>query len=370
MKKSALFGVIVTAFSLVSCGSSNSIPHDIVIPGSLQAYTPPDYVTGTEELAAFVAINSYRTSMGLGAWQQNTYLDMAAQNHMAYSVANCHGSVTPFMDDLESACPSNPNLSSGATPSARAIAVGYSYLTNTVTATNVPTASVGELYATGSATTNGSGLDFINSMVNTIYHRSGLLTQATVQMGLARDTAGTITPATPTHWWISHGRLTGSQSVSSNYVGVYPLNNQLSVPLSMTPEYPSVYSNVPNFNFATSTSSPVSITLSSLVNISVASFTVTPATCATAPCTALPGKIWTMSNDPNLNTADYSAATTNLITAPNPVPTIPGNEAFWVGTAPFLPNTTYNVSVTGTTYLIPYAVTNPITQTWSFTTGS
>jgi len=77
-----------------------------------------------------------------------------------------------------------------------------------------------------------------------------------------------------------------------------------------------------------------------------------------------------MANDPNLNTADYSAATLNLTTPPAPVPTLASNEAYWVGNAPFLPNTTYNVTVTGTTFLIPYGLTNPFTKSWSFTTGA
>jgi hypothetical protein len=77
-----------------------------------------------------------------------------------------------------------------------------------------------------------------------------------------------------------------------------------------------------------------------------------------------------MNNDPNLNTAAYSNAAINLTTPPTPVPTIPNNEVFWVGDAPFLPNTTYNVTFVGTTYLVPYALTNPLTLNWSFTTGA
>jgi len=90
MKKLAFIGMIVTAFTLVSCGgSSNTVPSNIVIPGNLQSYvSAPTYTAGTDELAAFNAINSFRSSMFLGYWDQNVQLDTAAQHHMAYSSAN------------------------------------------------------------------------------------------------------------------------------------------------------------------------------------------------------------------------------------------------------------------------------------------
>ena len=362
MKKLALFGAVVTGFLLSACsGSSNQIPSNIVIPGSLQNYiSTPTYALGTDEYDAFYAINTFRNSVGLGYWQQNVYLDQAAANHMAYSVANSAGLSNPFQNDMEVQNVNGVQTVgwSGITPSARAIAKGYFILENTITAVNVPTAVVGEVYAAG------SGANAVHDMVNTIYHRSGLMAQSTRQIGIARDTSGVATPGT--HWWISHGRLDAGQSVSSNYVGKYPLDQQTNVPLSMTPEYPSVYSNVANFNFATQTSSPVSITTAALVNITAKTFTVT----ATGSSTPLTGTIWTMQNDPNLDINNYTQATTNLTTPPTPIPTIPANEVFWVGNAPFLPNTTYTVNFTGTTVLVPYNISNPITLTWSFTTGS
>ena len=360
MKKIALIGA--TAFALVSCGGgSSSASSTTVIPGNLQTYnSAPTYVQGTDELAAFEAINSFRSSVGLGYWYQNVLLDQAAASHMQYSINNTAQLTDPYQTDLEVQYYNGiPTVGfSGITPSARAIAKGYYVLQNTVTAVNVPTAAVGELYSTG------TGANVVNDMVNTIYHRDALMSQSTRQVGLARDTSG---PATVgTHWWINHGRLDAGQSVASNYLGRYPVDQQIGVPLSMTPESPSVYSNQANFNFSTQTSSPVSVTTSILVNLTETSFTVTPA----GSSTPLPGTIWTMANDPNLNTNNYSSATANFTTPPAPVPTIPANEVFWVGTAPFQPNTTYVVNFTGSTYLIPYAITSTVTTTWSFTTGS
>lgn len=362
MNKSALIGVVVTLLSLVSCGgNSNQIPSNIVLPGSTQSYlNAPTYAAGTEELAAFQAINQFRFSVGLGYWEQNILLDHAAANHMYYSVSNQALVANPFQTDLEAQTINGTPTAgfTGITPSARGIAVGYYVLENIITAQNVPTAVVGELYSTG------SGVNAVNDMINTIYHRSGLMAQSTRQIGIARDTAGVATA--DTHWWFNHGRLDAGQSMSSDYISQYPLNQQLGVPLSMTPEFPSVYSNQTNFNFATMTSSPVSLTTAAIVNLSPQSFTVTPANSSTP----LSGTIWTMSNDPNLNTNSNTTSINGLINPPPPAPTIPANEVFWVGKAPFLPNTTYNVTFTGTTYLVPYGITNPITSTWSFTTGS
>ena len=354
MKKIAITGLIVTSIALVSCGGSvNTIPAGTVIPGSLQNYlNTPTYVTGTEELAAFNAINTFRFGMGLGYWQQNVLLDQAAAAHMAYSKAND----PTFQQDLET---SGATGFTGITPSARAIAQGYYYLANTVNATNVPTASVGELYAVG------TGASAVSSMINTIYHRSGLMAQGTVQMGLARDTAGAATANT--HWWLNHGRLTSAQSVASNYFAQYPSDGAVSVPLSMSLETPSVFTSYTTAaQFAANTSSPVSVHTSASTNLTVTSFTVSVA----GSSTPLPGKVWMMANDPNLNTNNYSTATLNLTTPPTPTPTIPAYEAYWVGTQPFLPNTTYTATFTGSTYLLTYGLTNTITKTWNFTTGS
>lgn len=355
MKKTNRFSSFVASIfatiTLASCGGSNNTLN-IVVPANPQAYlAKPTYVQGSDELLAFNEINTFRNSMGLGYWQQNVFMDTIAKNHMAYSIAN--GGI--FEQDLEV---TGHTGFTGITPSARAIHVGYFVLLNMINANNVPNAAVGELYATGT----GSGVT--QSMINTIYHRSGLMTQNTRVMGMARDTPG---PANGgTHWWFNHGRLDVGQSTASNYVAVYPINQQLNVPRSMTPESPSVYSNQPGFNFATQTSSPISITTNSVTNLTINSFTVTKA----GSTTPLTGTIWTRDNDPNLDILNASKDPNALTTTPTPVPTISSYEAYWVGNAPFEANTTYNVSVTGSTYLTSYGVVTNVAQTWSFTTGS
>ncbi len=356
MKNLAFIGLLASAFTLASCGGGTTIPSNLVLPGSPQSYlSPPTYVQGTDEYNAFYAINTFRFNLGLGYWQQNVLLDQAAQNHMAYSTAND----SSFEQDLETEATPALTGFTGTTPSLRAIYSNYYVFTNTITQTNIKAASVGELYSVG------TGANVLQTMANTVYHRSGLMTQSTRSVGLARDTSGTA--SANTHWWISHGKLDSGQSVPSSYFSVYPLNQMSNVPLSMTMESPSVFpAYTTAAQFAANTSSPISIHTAAINKLNVTNITVT----MQGSGTPLPGKVFTMSNDPNLNTASYSAAALNLTSPPPPAPTIPGYEAYWIGTAPFLPNTTYTVNFTGSTYLTVYGLSNNVAQTWTFTTAS
>lgn len=48
----------------------------------------PTYPGGDLRLAAFNALNEYRIKMGVGALKQDTFLDLAADNHLGYMKAN------------------------------------------------------------------------------------------------------------------------------------------------------------------------------------------------------------------------------------------------------------------------------------------
>ncbi len=352
MKKLVFANVMFATLVLTACGGGSDTPANFVLPANLQTtLATPTYDPSSEEFAAFNAINTFRRTMGLGYWNQSPLLDQAASNHMSYSIIND----STFQQDIEG---SDKLGFTGTTPSQRAIHAGFFVIGNTINQTGVPTAAVGEL------SSSGPGADVINAIINTIYHRSGLLAQTTRSIGLARDTTGVADQ--DTHWWFSHGRLDGGQLVASNYLSNYPLNQQQNVPLSMTPEYPSVFANQPNFDFSTQTSSPISVITAANTSLTVTSFTVTQA----GSSTPLPGTTWTTINDPTLTSNNISNPVLSIGSPPPPSPTIPAYEAHWVGNAPFLPNTTYNVSFKGSTYLISYGLTTEVSQNWSFTTGS
>src|SRR4051812_31275489 len=88
MNISALIAISLSTLALISCGGSSDSSSQ-AIPANLQTtLVTPTYTPGSDEYAAYYAINNFRNSMGLGYWEQNTLLDQAASNHMTYSIAN------------------------------------------------------------------------------------------------------------------------------------------------------------------------------------------------------------------------------------------------------------------------------------------
>ncbi|WP_186198851.1 CAP domain-containing protein [Burkholderia gladioli] len=78
-----------------SGGASTSPPASSSTPASAPAATnlpgtldTSNYAAGTSERAAFDLINQYRTQCGFPALKQNTILDQASRNHVAYEIAN------------------------------------------------------------------------------------------------------------------------------------------------------------------------------------------------------------------------------------------------------------------------------------------
>ncbi|MBJ9677886.1 CAP domain-containing protein [Burkholderia gladioli] len=68
-----------------SSSAPASAPSATNLPGTLDT---SNYAAGTSERAAFDLINQYRTQCGFPALKQNTILDQASRNHVAYEIAN------------------------------------------------------------------------------------------------------------------------------------------------------------------------------------------------------------------------------------------------------------------------------------------
>lgn len=68
-----------------SSSTPASAPATSNLPGTLDT---SNYAAGTSERAAFDLINQYRTQCGFPALKQNTILDQASRNHVAYEIAN------------------------------------------------------------------------------------------------------------------------------------------------------------------------------------------------------------------------------------------------------------------------------------------
>jgi uncharacterized protein YkwD len=287
-----------------SADISDTITPSIPIPLSdLQLVVPPpSYLTNTENVASFEAMNAFRSSLGLGLWAQNSKLDMAAQNHVNYEVLHHvfgHAEVLGL-----------PGFT-GVDATERAAYVGY--MANWV----------GELGA-------GIGAEGVNALVNSVYHRSGLMNQSMSEVGIANSTDPTYQVQS-----ISFSNALKTQHNAPDYVAVYPLDQQTNVPLTMVAE------TVDPFPTIASPSSPISFISAAGTKLEVIHFTVT----AQGAVTPLSTQLITQDNDPN---PGY----------------LPSHEAYIVGMTPFSPNTVYNVSFVG-------AVNNvQINKEWSFTTAS
>lgn len=68
-----------------SSSTPASAPATSNLPGTLDT---SNYAAGTSERAAFDLVNQYRTQCGFPALKQNTILDQASSNHVAYEIAN------------------------------------------------------------------------------------------------------------------------------------------------------------------------------------------------------------------------------------------------------------------------------------------
>jgi hypothetical protein len=173
----------------------------------------------------------------------------------------------------------------------------------------------------------------LGTLVQTVYHRAGLMLQNVREIGAAvgADRSQTV---------VMELGLKTNQSVASDYVGVYPANGHTGIALHAYVEAPNPYPELSTFNddFPTKTSFPISLTVVTGNTLSVTSFTVTEA----GQTTPLDARLMTRANDPNAY--------------------LSGNVAFLTAKTPFKSNTVYNVKFSGTNNGAN------LTKEWSFTT--
>lgn len=300
----------------------------VVTPGDLQTTVPAwTYGLGSEQAAYLAALNNFRAQIGLGLLAQSTQLDTAAQNHLAYVLANdVNNGGTVTMSAVDPATGRNffhienasNQLFTGVQELDRAKAVGY---TGTY---------VGEEGMFGGG--KGAELAFA-SVTSTIYHRAGLMYQGLRDFGIAvgNDRSQTFVIE------MGYGK---PQSNASDFLGVYPADKQASVGLSAGVELPNPFPELSTSNddFPTKTGYPVSVVAKEGSRLEVLTFTITEA----GSSTPLSARVFTSDNDPNR----YLAS----------------NIAFLVANAPLKSNTAYKVVLNGRVN------NNLVDKTWTFTT--
>lgn len=328
MKKFSSSFSIITALFLSACGgggggstsnTSDSTPpvsqtcsngasdYPVCTPPLQTSVPTPTYGASSQELIAFNEINSYRKSIGLGLVAQNSVLDKTAQNHANYIVVNQN------FGHIEEA---GKTGFTGAYPSDRGQSAGYGMM-------------VGEVIGVQ------SGITAIRSMINTLYHRDGIFSQSSIDVGMSFN-GNWVQPLV-----VNFGQTqTKYQKNPDGFVTSYPADLQIDVPLVMYPETPNPFPDLSltNSDYPTKTSSPVSIYARQGTVIKVTSFTVSDGE------SVLPMRLLTSDNDLQKM--------------------IQPNTAHLVGYQPFKANTKYMVQFTGTVN------GSALSKSWSFTTGT
>lgn len=305
---------------------TNPAPTPVVLAPTTQSAVAPTYLAGSQQLNAFTALAAFRTALSLGPVNQNTKIDIAAQNHSDYVAIN-NGGASPHTETA-----GNPGFT-GVTVADRLVNAGYT-----------PTASSEVIGWTGAT---GDASEVIEGLSAAIYHRVLMMNQGWTDLGVAPPVNG----ATGRPAYIDFGSASTKQNVAGDYVGVYPANGQVSVGLTHALESPKPFADLDDTaaSFCAKTSFPISVMSQESTKLAVGSFTVTEDG-QNAPL------------DARLVTAD--ADKSGLV---------PQYVAFIVGKIPFKPSTKYNVSFTGTATGAATGVANGvlnINKSWSFTTAA
>lgn len=299
-----------------------------VTPGDTQTTVPAlTYAATSQEYAFVSALNDFRDKVGLGLLAQNTKLDTASANHLGYLIANDvnNGGTVNFNTYDQVTARSMLHIESGALAKFTGVQEG-----DRAKFAQYDGSYVGEEVTFGG---NQGGAAAFGTLVQTVYHRAGLMLQNVREIGAAVGTDKSQTV-------VMEMGLKTNQSVASDYVGVYPYNGQTGVALHAYVETPNPFPDLSTANddFPTKTSYPVSVSVVTGNTIAVTTFTVTEASQA-APMEA---RLIIRANDPN-----------GYLTS---------NVAFLIAKAPFKSGTTYNVKFTGANNGVAF------TKEWSFKT--
>ena len=343
--KTSVSAVAVAAF-LAACGGGGGsapvaapvvqvptvpvVPTPIVTAADLQLTVPAlTYAAASAEHQFITALNQFRGQVGLGLLAQNDLLDKSARNHLEYVLKNdvLNGGQVNMRTNDAATGRSQFHIESAAYPlftgiqeDDRARFVGYA----------------GQYVGEELAFAGGKGGKVaLDSLAATIYHRAGLMMQGLRDVGVAvgTDRSQTVT--------LEMG-YKSQQTNASDFVGVYPANNQTGLGLHTFVETPNPFPELStsNADFPTKTGYPASVVVKEGATLEVITFTMTE----TGASTPLDVRILTKANDPNRY--------------------LSSNIAFLAAKAALKPNTIYAVAFSGR---VNNVVVN---KSWKFTTGT
>lgn len=318
--------VATTPAPVVPTPTPTPAPAPVVLAPTAQPVVAPTYTAASQQRRAFDAFTIFRAALNLGPVNQNTKIDMAAQNHSDYVAANSSGA-TPH-DEVAG----KPGFT-GVTVKDRLTTAGYA------------ATSAGEVIGWTGA--NADAAEAIEGLSATVYHRAVMMMQHWTDVGIAPPVNADLgRPA-----YIDFGSLGAKQNVAGDYVGVYPANGQSAIGLTHAPEAPNPFADLDGTaaSFCAKTSFPISVMTEASTTLAVTTFTVTEEGQGTPVDVRL------------------------LTSASDKTGLLPQYMAFIVGKAPFKASTKYNVTFTGTATGATTGAANGvlnINKSWSFTTAA
>lgn len=276
------------------------------------------YPVGSEELAAFNLLNDERGRCGFGLVAQNTAIDKAAKAHADYQALNY------YFAHLEDS--SLPGFS-GISPSDRVLAAGY---------LNAVPGDVSDEMSMISPTNNkaGFGTLSVRNLLNAPYHLRGMVGTGRdigVSIRSTLDVSSSISPAVFAQYDLAYTKTAGMQLQASSTVNTYPCQGTTGTNYQLTQETPNP---VPGRDLVTNplgSSVYVSVRFGNTLVISNATMTQ-------------------VSNGAN-------------VTLRSPVK-YGANDGYIAADAPTLPNTAYQVTISGTNNGAGFSTS------FTFTTGT
>ena len=229
---------------------------------TLVAMNVGSYTADSLEASMFNLLNQVRINGGFGALTRNSLLDQSTLNHASYLYANYYSSTASpnWSQTMYTTDPSNGVLY------AHLELAGNSGFTGEYPQDRAK-------YVGDADTFFGEVISFspncINELLDTVFHRSGLLGASYKNIGLAVK----YSPNNQNTACVVDLGSSAAVTQPAGWVGVYPAQGQTAVPVGMfVGEAPDPAPSVPNANKG----SPVSIYLASNL-ASVTSFTLTAA---------------------------------------------------------------------------------------------
>ena len=291
-------------------------------PIAAQLSVPAPVGYDADRLAAFNRLNEIRLSAGLGMLAQSTAMDQAAQAHAEWMIAN-----DSFTHDEVAGTPGFTGLNWPR----RDEAFGYT----PVEGAEVMTGPV-------------RGARGVDLLVNTAYHRAGMLAFEPVDIGIGWTSGVATNVSMPLVMDITRPGtdavrgLGQAAQLEINGVEIWPLDGAIGVPLRLGLEIPNP---VPSQDVLT-LGTPASVTVSQDKTISSVSFVVTNK----ATGAVIPVQVLTNQNDSNFLVPESFIAAIPL--------------------AVLTPDTTYAVAFSGSAVDRVFGIVELVNRTWSFTTAS